>query len=209
MYCYPEEIDDELIESIKNLDKVCKYIDMPIQHISDNVLKMMGRRTTGKDIKAIIRKLRKEIPKIVIRTSLIAGFPGETEEEHKELVEFLKKFRLEKVGVFTYSKEEGTPAAKMKPQVLKRVKEAWRKELMLTQQGIVFEENEKLVGKKFDVIIEGKLTDENVYVGRTYRDAPDIDGYCFIKSDKDLVLGDTVNVKIEKASGYDLIASEV
>ena len=209
MYCYPEEIDDELIESIKNLDKVCKYIDMPIQHISDNVLKRMGRRTTGKDIKAIIRKLRKEIPKIVIRTSLIAGFPGETEEEHKELVEFLKKFRLEKVGVFTYSKEEGTPAAKMKPQVLKRVKEAWRKELMLTQQGIVFEENEKLVGKKFAVIIEGKLTDENVYVGRTYRDAPDIDGYCFIKSDKDLVLGDTINVKIEKASGYDLIASEV
>ena len=209
MYCYPEEIDDELIESIKNLDKVCKYIDMPIQHISDNVLKRMGRRTTGKDIKAIIRKLRKEIPKIVIRTSLIAGFPGETEEEHKELVEFLKKFRLEKVGVFTYSKEEGTPAAKMKPQVLKRVKEAWRKELMLTQQGIVFEENEKLVGKKFAVIIEGKLTDENVYVGRTYRDAPDIDGYCFIKSDKYLVLGDTVNVKIEKASGYDLIASEV
>ena len=111
--------------------------------------------------------------------------------------------------MFTYSKEEGTPAAKMKPQVLKRVKEAWRKELMLTQQGIVFEENEKLVGKKFAVIIEGKLTDENVYVGRTYRDAPDIDGYCFIKSDKDLVLGDTVNVKIEKASGYDLIASEV
>ena len=209
MYCYPEEIDDELIESIKNLDKVCKYIDMPIQHISDNVLKRMGRRTTGKDIKAIIRKLRKEIPKIVIRTSLIAGFPGETGDEHKELVEFLKKFRLEKVGVFTYSKEEGTPAAKMKPQVLKRVKEAWRKELMLTQQGIVFEENEKLVGKKFAVIIEGKLTDENVYVGRTYRDAPDIDGYCFIKSDKDLVLGDTVNVKIEKASGYDLIASEV
>lgn len=209
MYCYPEEIDNELIQSIKTLDKVAKYIDMPIQHISDDVLKRMGRKTSGNDIRKIIRKLRREIPGIVIRTSLIAGFPGETEEDHKQLVDFLKEFKLERVGVFTYSKEEGTPAAKMKPQILKKVKEAWRKELMLTQQGIVFEANAALTGKRFKAIVEGRLQEENVYVGRTYRDAPDIDGYCFIKSERDLVLGDIIKVKIEKASGYDLIASEV
>lgn len=209
MYCYPEEIDNELIQSIKTLDKVAKYIDMPIQHISDDVLKRMGRKTSGNDIRKIIRKLRREIPGIVIRTSLIAGFPGETEEDHKQLVDFLKEFKLERVGVFTYSKEEGTPAAKMKPQILKKVKEAWRKELMLTQQGVVFEANAALTGKRFKAIVEGRLEEENVYVGRTYRDAPDIDGYCFIKSERDLVLGDIIKVKIEKASGYDLIASEV
>ncbi len=209
MYCYPEEIDNELIQSIKTLDKVAKYIDMPIQHISDDVLKRMGRKTSGNDIRKLIRKLRREIPGIVIRTSLIAGFPGETEEDHKQLVDFLKEFKLERVGVFTYSKEEGTPAAKMKPQILKKVKEAWRKELMLTQQGIVFEANAALTGKRFKAIVEGRLEEENVYVGRTYRDAPDIDGYCFIKSERDLVLGDIIKVKIEKASGYDLIASEV
>ena len=209
MYCYPEEIDNELIQSIKTLDKVAKYIDMPIQHISDDVLKRMGRKTSGNDIRKIIRKLRREIPGIVIRTSLIAGFPGETEEDHKQLVDFLKEFKLERVGVFTYSKEEGTPAAKMKPQILKKVKEKWRKELMLTQQGIVFEANAALTGKRFKAIVEGRLEEENVYVGRTYRDAPDIDGYCFIKSERDLVLGDIIKVKIEKASGYDLIASEV
>ena len=209
MYCYPEEIDNELIQSIKTLDKVAKYIDMPIQHISDDVLKRMGRKTSGNDIRKLIRKLRREIPEIVIRTSLIAGFPGETEEDHKQLVDFLKEFKLERVGVFTYSKEEGTPAAKMKPQILKKVKEAWRKELMLTQQGIVFEANAALTGKRFKAVVEGRLEEENVYVGRTYRDAPDIDGYCFIKSERDLVLGDIIKVKIEKASGYDLIASEV
>ena len=209
MYCYPEEIDNELIQSIKTLDKVAKYIDMPIQHISDDVLKRMGRKTSGNDIRKIIRKLRREIPGIVIRTSLIAGFPGETEEDHKQLVDFLKEFKLERVGVFTYSKEEGTPAAKMKPQILKKVKEKWRKELMLTQQGIVFEANAALTGKRFKAVVEGRLEEENVYVGRTYRDAPDIDGYCFIKSERDLVLGDIIKVKIEKASGYDLIASEV
>ena len=209
MYCYPEEIDNELIQSIKTLDKVAKYIDMPIQHISDDVLKRMGRKTSGNDIRKIIRKLRREIPGIVIRTSLIAGFPGETEEDHKQLVDFLNEFKLERVGVFTYSKEEGTPAAKMKPQILKKVKETWRKELMLTQQGIVFEANAALTGKRFKAVVEGRLEEENVYVGRTYRDAPDIDGYCFIKSKRDLVLGDIIKVKIEKASGYDLIASEV
>ena len=209
MYCYPEEIDDELIKAIADLDKVVKYIDMPIQHISDGILKKMGRRTSGDDIRNIILKLRKQIPGIVIRTSLITGFPGESEEDHFELMEFLKEFKLNRVGVFTYSKEEGTPAAKLKPQILKRVKEARRKELMLTQQKIVFDENERLEGHELEAIVEGKLPEENIYVGRTYRDAPDVDGCCFIESDRDLVLGEKIKVLIKKASGYDLIATEV
>ena len=209
LYCYPEEIDDELIDCMKRLDKVCKYIDMPIQHISDAILKTMGRRTTGKDIKDIIGRLRERIPDIVIRTSLITGFPGESEDDHRQLVEFLKEFKLDRVGVFTYSKEDGTPAARMKPQILKRVKETRRKELMLIQQGIVFERNRKLKGSILDVVIEGRLTDEDVYVGRTYRDAPDVDGCCFVKSDRELFLGEMVKVKILKASGYDLEALEV
>lgn len=209
MYCYPEEIDDELIKAIADLDKVVKYIDMPIQHISDGILKKMGRRTSGDDIRNIILKLRKQIPGIVIRTSLITGFPGESEKDHFELMEFLKEFKLNRVGVFTYSKEEGTPAAKLKPQILKRVKEARRKELMLTQQKIVFDENERLEGHELEAIVEGKLPEENIYVGRTYRDAPDVDGCCFIESDRDLVLGEKIKVLIKKASGYDLIATEV
>lgn len=209
MYCYPEEIDDELIKAIADLDKVVKYIDMPIQHISDGILKKMGRRTSGDDIRNIILKLRKQIPGIVIRTSLITGFPGESEEDHLELMEFLKEFKLNRVGVFTYSKEEGTPAAKLKPQILKRVKEARRKELMLIQQKIVFDENERLEGHELEAIVEGKLPEENIYVGRTYRDAPDVDGCCFIESDRDLVLGEKIKVLIKKASGYDLIATEV
>ena len=209
MYCYPEEIDDSLTEALARLDKVCKYIDMPIQHISDDVLKRMGRRTTGEDIRNKIRELRNRIPGIVIRTSLITGFPGETEEDFEELKKFLEEYRLEKVGVFTYSKEEGTPAAKMKPQITKKVKEQRRKELMLLQQRIVFEDNRKLKGMVFDVIIEGKLPEENVYASRTYRDAPDVDGCCFVESKRELVLGEVIKVKIKKASGYDLIASEV
>lgn len=209
MYCYPEEIDDELIGAMKKLDKVCKYIDMPIQHISDSVLKRMGRLTTGDDIRNIINKLRKEIPDIVIRTSLITGFPGETEEDHKELLEFLKEYKLERVGVFTFSKEEGTPAAKLRPQITKKVKTARRKELMLAQQQITFDANNRMSGRILDAVIEGKLVEDCVYVGRTYRDAPDVDGQCFIEADRDIVLGEKIKIRIHKASGYDLIASEV
>ena len=206
MYCYPEEIDDELICAIRDIDKVCKYIDMPIQHISDTILKKMGRKTTGKDIRTLIGKLRKEIPGIAIRTSLITGFPGETEEDHAELLDFIKKYRLDRVGVFTYSKEENTPAAKFKPVVLKKIKEKRRKELMLAQQQIVFEENEKLYGKVMPAVAEGYLPEEKVYVFRTYRDAPDVDGCCFVSSDMDIILGTVMNVKITGAAGYDLTA---
>ena len=209
MYCYPEEIDDELIKAIRDIDKVCKYIDMPIQHISDSILKRMGRKTTGDDIRKLIVKLRKEIPGIAIRTSLITGFPGETEEDHTELLEFIKEYRLDRVGVFTYSKEENTPAARFKPVVLKKIKEKRRKELMLAQQEIVFEEHEKLYGKVLKAVAEGYLPEEKVYVARTYRDAPDVDGCCFVSSDRDIVLGTVTDVKINGAAGYDLTAEEV
>ena len=208
MYCYPEEIDDGLIEAIQSCDKVCKYIDMPIQHISDNILKKMGRRTSGSDIKNIINKLRKSVPDIVIRTSLITGFPGETEEDHKELLEFIKEYRLERVGVFTYSKEEGTPASGMKPQVLKKIKEQRRKELMLAQQEVVFSNNKKLIGTVQKVVVEGRIPEEDIYVARTYMDAPDVDGYCFVETSNDHILGALIDVNIVNSSGYDLIARE-
>ena len=209
MYCYPEEIDDELVKALKECKKAVKYIDMPIQHISDSVLKRMGRRTNGADIRKKIDMLRKEIPDIVIRTSLITGFPGETEEDHLELLDFIREYKLERVGVFTYSKEEGTPAASLKPQITKKVKEARRKELMLAQQENVFERNERLIGRVMDVLIEGRLLEDDIYVGRTAGDAPDIDGSCFVESQRDIVSGEIIKVRINKASGYDLIASEV
>lgn len=208
MYCYPEEIDDELIKAIRDIDKVCKYIDMPIQHISDGILKRMGRKTTGDDIRKLIIRLRKEIPGIAIRTSLITGFPGETEEDHAELLKFIKEYRLDRVGVFTYSKEENTPAARFKPVVLKKIREKRRKELMLAQQEIVFEENKKLCGKKLQAVVEGYLPEEKVYVARTYRDAPDVDGCCFVSSDRDIVSGTVTDVRINGAVGYDLTARE-
>lgn len=209
LYCYPEEIDDELISAMKECDKVCRYIDMPIQHASDSVLKRMGRRTDSKQIADKINALRKAMPDIAIRTSLITGFPGETEEEFEELVRFVNEFRLDRVGVFTYSREENTPAARMKPQILKRVKEQRRKKIMLEQQKIVFDKNRALVGKEEKVLIEGYLPSDRVYLGRTFRDAPDIDGYCFVSSDRELMSGTIVTCRIEAANGYDLLAVEI
>lgn len=209
LYCYPEEIDDSLIEAMKINPKICKYIDMPIQHASDTVLKRMGRRTNYAEITSLINKLRAEIPGIAIRTSLITGFPGETEEEHAELVKFVSDMKLDRVGVFTYSREENTPAYKMKPQIKKAIKEKRRKELMLIQQQNVFTKNEELVGNVEDIIIDGKLPEEDVYIGRTYRDAPDIDGYCFVKADREIISGSIIKCVIKAANGYDLLAEEV
>lgn len=209
LYCYPEEIDDELIAAMKRNHKVCRYIDMPVQHAADAVLKRMGRRTDSAQIREKIKKLRKAMPDIAIRTSLITGFPGETEEDHQELLSFINEMKLDRVGVFTYSKEENTPAAKLKPQITKKVKEQRRKELMLAQQQIVFDKNRRLVGKKEKVLIEGRLPEEGVYLGRTYRDAPDIDGYCFVRSSRELMTGMIVTAKIERAEGYDLLAEEI
>ncbi|MCR5685433.1 MAG: 30S ribosomal protein S12 methylthiotransferase RimO [Lachnospiraceae bacterium] len=207
MYCYPEEVSDELIECFKQEKKLVRYIDLPIQHISDPVLKRMGRRTTGKDIRNIIFKLKKELPDLIIRTSLISGFPGETEEEFEELLSFVKEGCLDRVGVFTFSREEGTPAYAMKPQIRKNIREQRRKKLMLAQQEIVFDKNSSMNGRELTVCIDGYLPDEGVYIGRSYMDAPGIDGCIFLKCDRELITGTFVTATISGARGYDLLGS--
>ena len=209
LYCYPEEITEELIQTIKEEPKICNYLDLPIQHASDDILKRMGRRTNKKELMKLIRTLRKEIPGIALRTSLITGFPGETEEQHTELVEFVKKMRFERLGVFTYSKEENTPAAKMKGQVTKKVKVARQKELMLAQQEIAFEKAQKMIGKRLMVMIEGRLPEDNVYIARTYMDTPNIDGYLFLNATDMYQSGDFVKARITGAKGYDLIGEVI
>ncbi len=209
LYCYPEEITDELIDVFVTEPKLCNYIDMPIQHSSDSVLKRMGRRTNGSEIRAIINKLREKVPDIAIRTSLITGFPGETEEDHENLKKFISEYKLDRVGVFTYSREENTPAYKMKDQILKRVKDKRRKELMLIQQKVVFEKNEALIGKELEVIIDGHIPEEGIYVGRSYMDAPGIDGCVFVESDRDIVSGSIIKAAITDFKDYDLIGMEI
>ncbi|MBQ4068572.1 MAG: 30S ribosomal protein S12 methylthiotransferase RimO [Lachnospiraceae bacterium] len=205
MYCYPEEIDDELIEVIKNEQKICKYLDMPIQHASDRILKLMGRRTNNADLYAIISNLRKEIPEIKLRTTLISGFPGETQEEHEILMKFVDEIEFDRLGVFSYSAEEGTPAANFEEQIEDNIKEDRRDEIMELQQEIAFDKAEDMIGKIIPVIIEGHIPDENAYVGRTYMDAPGIDGNIFITTDEDLMSGDFCFVKVTGALEYDLI----
>ena len=209
MYCYPEEMDDGFIEMFIDEPKLCRYIDMPIQHISDGILKKMGRRTDGAQIRSIIERLRSAVPEISIRTSLITGFPGETEEEHQELLKFIQDAKLDRVGVFTYSREEGTPASKMKGQITKAVRERRKKELMLAQQKVVFEKNRAMQGRTVKTIIDGKLAARDVYIGRTYMDAPDIDSCVFVNSKRDILSGSIVNVMIEGSDNYDLIGTEV
>jgi ribosomal protein S12 methylthiotransferase len=206
LYCYPEEITDELIETMKQEPKLCRYLDLPIQHASDRILKLMGRRTNKADLIHIITKLRKNLPDIVLRTTLITGFPTETPEEHQELLEFVKEMRFERLGVFTYSKEDNTAAATLKPQVLAKVKKQRQKEIMKLQQEIVFKRTQSLNGKTFDVLIEGRIADEDqVYIGRTYMDAPQVDGFVFLSSNRELISGDLVKAIITGAKGYDLI----
>ena len=204
-YCYPEEITDELIQAIKTEEKVCHYLDIPIQHASDRILKRMGRRTHKAELKERIGALRREIPDIALRTTFICGFPGETEEDHEELMEFVDEMEFERVGVFTYSAEEDTPAYSYPDQIPEEVKEERRADVMELQQEIAFEHCENMVGKVLDVMIEGKVADENAYVGRSYRDAPDIDGLVFVNTDTELVSGDFVKVRITGAYEYDLI----
>lgn len=204
-YCYPEEITDELIQVIREEEKVCHYLDIPIQHASDPVLKRMGRRTNQEELRRIIEKLRKEIPDIAIRTTLISGFPGETEEDHEELMAFVDEMEFERLGVFAYSLEEDTPAAQMPDQVPQEIKEERRDQIMELQQEIAFEKAESLVGKVLDVMIEGKVADEPAYVGRTYMDSPNVDGLIFVNADLQLMSGDFVRVKVTGAAEYDLI----
>lgn len=209
LYTYPEEITDELIQVIKDEDKICKYIDMPIQHASDNILKKMGRRTNRADLVEIIGKLRKEIDDIVIRTTLITGFPGETEEDFEQLLDFVYDMSFERLGVFTYSAEEGTKAAEMDGQIDEDVKEARRNAVMEMQQDITFDYMASLVGNITKVLIEGYMVDDDVYVGRTYMDAPNIDGLVFVNSNKQLMSGDIILAEITNSDGYDLIAEHV
>ena len=192
MYCYPEEIYDELIETIATENKICHYLDMPIQHCSNEVLKRMGRRTTKEELIAIIDKLRKRIPDIVLRTTLIAGFPGETEDNHEEMMEFIDAMEFERLGVFTYSPEENTPAALMDNQIEEETKERWRDEIMELQQEIAFDKSESMIGRELLVMVEGKIANEPAYVGRTYMDAPGIDGNIFINTGEEFMSGDLV-----------------
>ena len=205
LYCYPEEITDELIQVIKEEDKICKYLDLPIQHACDAVLKRMGRRTSKAQLVEVIEKLRREIPEIAIRTTLITGFPGETKEQHEELMAFVDEMEFDRLGVFTYSPEEDTPAATMADQLSEEVKEDRQADLMELQQEIAFEKAEDMIGRELLVMIEGKVADENAYVGRTYMDAPNVDGLIFVESDEELMSGDFAKVKVTGALEYDLI----
>ncbi len=204
-YCYPEEITQELIDVIRTEKKVCHYLDIPIQHASDRILKCMGRRTNRKQLKKLIQTLRQQIPDIALRTTLISGFPGETEEDHEILMEFVDEMEFERLGVFAYSQEEDTPAAGFENQVPEEVKESRRDEIMELQQEIAFDQSEAMVGRILDILIEGKVADENAYVGRTYMDAPNVDGLIFLNTQEQLMSGDFVRVKVIGALEYDLI----
>ena len=205
LYCYPEEIYDELIETIRDEKKICHYLDIPIQHASDRILKRMGRRTSKQELIDIVGKLRKEIPDIVLRTTLITGFPGETEEDHEELKEFVDEMEFDRLGVFTYSPEENTPAAEMADQVPEEVKEERRDELMELQQAISYDRGQDRIGQELLVMIEGKVADESAYIGRTYGDAPKVDGYIFVQTGELLMTGDFAKVRVTGALEYDLI----
>lgn len=205
LYCYPEEIDDPLLQVMKEEKKICHYMDLPIQHANDDILRRMGRRTSKSQLVEIIGRLRREIPDITLRTTLITGFPGETDEQHQELMEFVDEMEFDRLGVFTYSPEEDTPAATMPDQIPEEVKENRQAELMELQQDIAFDQAQEMVGREVLAMIEGKVADENAYVGRTYKDAPGVDGLIFIHTEEEMVSGDFARVKVTGALEYDLI----
>ncbi len=209
MYCYPEEIYDELIASIKRNKKVCHYLDLPIQHANSEILRRMGRRTSKEDLIKIITKLRSEIKDIALRTTLICGFPGETDEQHEELMQFVNDMEFDRLGAFIYSQEEGTPASEMADQIPEEIKLDRQAAVMELEQEVIFDKNEEMKGQTLYAFIEGKIADENAYVGRTYKDAPDVDGYIFINTSKELSTGDFVKVKVTGAYEYDLIGEIV
>ena len=205
LYCYPEDITYELIQVMKEEQKICHYLDLPIQHANDTILKRMGRRTSKQELIDIVQKLRKEIPDICLRTTLITGFPGETQEQHEEVMEFIDTLEFDRLGAFTYSPEEDTPAATFEDQIDEEVKEDRQADIMELQQEIAFDKAEDMIGREVLVMIEGKVADENAYVGRTYRDAPNVDGLIFINTDVELISGDFAKVKVTGALDYDLI----
>ena len=205
MYCYPEEITKEIAEAMRDIPKVLHYIDMPIQHASDEILRRMGRHTNRQELTEKITMLREMMPDICLRTTLITGFPGEKEEDHRVLLDFVREMRFDRLGVFTYSKEDGTPAARMSPQIPARVKKKRQKELMLLQQEIAFEAAQEMEGRVLDALVEGQLVGEHVYLARIYKDAPGIDGALFIETQRELMTGDLVKVKVTGSREYDLI----
>ena len=209
LYCYPEEINDELIEAIKNEPKVCHYLDMPIQHASDNILKRMGRRTSKQELTDIVAKLRREIPDIALSTTLITGFPGETDKDHEEVMRFIDECEFDRLGVFTYSREEDTVAAQMPDQIDEEIKEKYRDELMQLQQEISADRSAAMIGRIVRVMIEGFIPEDNTYVGRSYKDAPNVDGLVFVECDRELMSGDFIDVKITGSTEYDLIGTIV
>ena len=205
MYCYPEEIYEELIDAMIRDKKVCHYLDMPIQHCNDSILQRMGRKTNKKELTARIEHLRERIPDITLRTTLICGFPGETQQMHEELMQFVNDMEFDRLGAFTYSAEEGTPAAEMPDQIDEEQKADWQADVMELQEEVIFDKNDSMKGTELYAFIEGKVADENAYVGRTYRDAPNVDGYIFINTDEELMTGDVVKVRVTGAYEYDLI----
>ena len=205
LYCYPEEIDDELIQVMREEKKICRYLDLPVQHASDSILQRMGRKTDRMKLEAIIEKLRREIPDICLRTTLITGFPGESEAEHEELLSFVERMKFDRLGVFTYSQEEDTPAADMPEQIPEEIKQERQAQLMELQQEIAFEAAQEMVGRVVTAMIEGKVADENAYVARTYKDAPNVDGFLFINTSREMMTGDFVRVKVTASYEYDLI----
>ena len=209
LYCYPEEINDELIEAIKNEPKVCHYLDMPIQHASDNILKRMGRITSKQELTDIVAKLRREIPDIALRTTLITGFPGETDVDHEEVMQFIDECEFDRLGVFTYSREEDTVAAQMPDQIDEEIKGKYRDELMQLQQEISADRSAAMIGRIVRVMIEGFIPEDNTYVGRSYKDAPNVDGLVFVECDRELMSGDFIDVKITGSTEYDLIGTIV
>ena len=208
LYAYPETITDELIQLVKNEDKICKYFDIPIQHISDTVLKRMNRQSDGRSIRSLIQKLRKEIPEVVIRTTLMVGFPGETKEDFAELCEFVKEAKFDKLGCFAYSKEDGTPAARIKEQIHPMTKKSRYNKIMSLQQEISKENLQKKIGREVEILVEDKLFDGKTYIGRTYMDVPDIDGVVYLNTNEDLQIGSFVKGKVIDVSNYDLICEK-
>jgi ribosomal protein S12 methylthiotransferase rimO len=205
LYCYPEEITEELIDTIAELPKVCHYLDIPIQHASDKILKRMGRRTNQQQLKDKIAMIRSKIPDMCLRTTLITGFPGESQEDHEQSMAFVDEMEFDRLGVFTYSAEEDTPAAGFPDQIEEEVKKDRQADIMELQQEIAFEKAEGMTGQDVIVMIEGKVADENAYVGRTYKDAPNVDGLVFVNTDRELMTGDFVPVHITGSYEYDLI----
>ncbi len=209
LYAYPETISDELIQVVKNNDKVCKYFDIPIQHISDSVLKRMNRQSNGESIRKLIKKLRQEIPEVIIRTTVMVGFPGESEADFEELYNFLQEAKFDKLGCFAYSKEDGTPASRLKEQIHPMTKKSRLNKIMSLQQKISKQNLKNKIGKEVEVLVEDKSFDGKTYIGRSYMDVPEIDGVVYIESDEEIQIGSFVKCTITDVKEYDLIAKKI